>query len=60
MMKKRIYKKIVVEDNKLIGAILLGDRTNQLTIMKIIKDKIDISGFKEKILENDFDLKKYV
>ncbi|MHA1301325.1 MAG: NAD(P)/FAD-dependent oxidoreductase [Candidatus Helarchaeota archaeon] len=58
--KKRIYKKIVIQNNKLIGAILLGDRTNQLAIRKMIKSKISVASFKSKILKSDFNPKKYL
>ena len=57
---KRIYKKIVIDEERIVGAILLGDRTNQSTIMKLIKSKIDITKFKERILDMDFDLQKYL
>jgi nitrite reductase (NADH) large subunit len=57
--ENRIYKKIVIDENHVVGAILLGDRTNQSTIMKLIKDKIDVSAFQEKILDSDFDLLKF-
>jgi len=55
--EKRIYKKIVVDGNRVIGAILLGDRTNQAEIMKLIKNKVDITEIKDKILDIDFNLK---
>ncbi|MHA1379712.1 MAG: NAD(P)/FAD-dependent oxidoreductase [Candidatus Helarchaeota archaeon] len=57
---KRIYKKIVIQDNKLIGAILLGDKTNQMAIKKMIKSKISVASFKGKILKSDFNPKKYL
>ena len=58
--EKRIYKKIVIDGNHLAGAILLGDRTNQTTMMKLIKEKIDVSPFKTKILDAKFDLNQYL
>lgn len=57
---KRIYKKIVLEEGRIVGAILLGDRSNQSTIMKLIKTKTDITKFKERILDMDFDLQRYL
>ena len=54
--ENRIYKKIVIDDNKVVGAILLGDRRNQSTILKLIRDKIDVSQIKEKILDENFKL----
>ncbi|HUX98205.1 MAG TPA: FAD-dependent oxidoreductase [Candidatus Deferrimicrobium sp.] len=57
---KRIYKKIVIDGTHVVGAILLGDRTNQSTIMKLIKEKVDVSLFKNKILDPDFELQHYI
>ncbi len=57
---KRIYKKIVIDNNRLVGAILLGDRTNQASIMKLIKDGTNITAFKTKILDSDFNLQQYL
>ncbi len=57
--EKRIYKKIVIQDNKVVGAILLGDRTNQMTIKKMIKSKLSVTNFKDEILKDDFNLEKY-
>lgn len=58
--ERRIYKKLVVDGNQAVGAILLGDRTNQMAILKLIKDKINVSSFKNEILKSDFDLNKYL
>jgi ferredoxin-nitrate reductase len=58
--EKRIYKKIVIQGNKVVGAILLGDRTNQLTIKKMIKSKLSVSKFKDEILKDDFNLENYI
>ncbi len=57
---KRTYKKLVLEDNRVVGAILLGDRTNQSTIMKLIKDGTNVSKFKQRILDHGFDLKQFL
>jgi len=54
-----IYKKITIQDNLVIGAILLGDNTNLQNIAKLIKMKINVEEFKEEILQPDFNLKKY-
>lgn len=53
--EKGIYKKFVIRDNKIIGAILLGDRKNATHIERVVKQGIDISRFKNDIISNDFD-----
>ncbi len=58
-VEKGIYKKITIQDNLVIGAILLGDNTNLQDIAKLIKMKINVEEFKEEILQPDFNLKKY-
>ncbi len=58
-MEKGIYKKVVIQDNQVIGAIWLGDRKNILEITKIIKNKINVEKFKDDLLKEEFDLKKY-
>jgi nitrite reductase (NADH) large subunit len=57
--QKRIYKKLVLDDNRIVGVILLGDRTNQSSIMKLIKENTEVSAFKQKILQKDFNLQDY-
>ncbi|MHA1310096.1 MAG: NAD(P)/FAD-dependent oxidoreductase [Candidatus Helarchaeota archaeon] len=62
--KNKIYKKIVIEnqDDKsiLIGAILLGDKTNSMEIQTLIKQKINVSNIIDEILFPNTDLKKYL
>ncbi|MGB9681892.1 MAG: NAD(P)/FAD-dependent oxidoreductase [bacterium] len=52
--KRNIYKKFVIKDNKIVGAIVLGERKNVQQIERIIEEEIDISNFKDSILEDDF------
>ena len=59
-LEKGMYKKVVIRDNQVIGAIWLGDRNNINDIMKIIKSKINIEKFKDELLKEEFDLKKYI
>ncbi len=53
---KSVYKKIVLKDNRIIGAIFVGDIERAGIYTGLIKDKIDISGFKEHLLKDDFGL----
>ncbi|HPO81704.1 MAG TPA: FAD-dependent oxidoreductase [bacterium] len=55
--EKNLYKKFVIKDNKLIGAILLGDRRDAVHIERVVKTGIDISKFKDYILDDSFSWK---
>ncbi|MBT8171445.1 FAD-dependent oxidoreductase, partial [Candidatus Bathyarchaeota archaeon] len=55
-----IYKKLVLDHGKIIGAILLGSRKGATTIKKIITQKIDITKYKDSILKEDFNYKKII
>ncbi len=54
--KKGFYRKAIVRDGKLIGFIAIGeiDRTGILT--NLIRQKIDVSDVKERLVELDFGL----
>ena len=54
--KNYTYKKIVLKDNKLIGAIFVGKIENAGIYTGLIKDKVDVSSFKEYLLKDDFGL----
>ncbi|MHA1270649.1 MAG: NAD(P)/FAD-dependent oxidoreductase [Candidatus Helarchaeota archaeon] len=61
---KGIYKKIVLEQENnsvfLIGAILLGDKSNSIKIQKLIKEKINVKDFSDKILDSNINLDQYM
>lgn len=54
--KKPKYKKIIIKDGKIKGALFVGviDRAGIYT--SLIKDKIDTSNFKENLLKENFGL----
>jgi len=39
-----IYKKVVIKDNKIIGAVLFGDTSDGTRLMQMIREQTDISG----------------
>ncbi len=53
-----IYKKLVIKDGKIVGAILLGDTKEVRTVAKLIKNNVDVSKFEDKLTDNKFDLKQ--
>jgi nitrite reductase (NADH) large subunit len=52
---KQIYRKLVVRDNLLVGAILLGDIRGSAEIQAAIRKQQDISLFKDELAQEDFD-----
>lgn len=56
--EKSIYRKIVVEDNKIIGTILFGNISGSDEILNAIRQKTDISAFAEDLKNPDFDFSK--
>jgi nitrite reductase (NADH) large subunit len=56
--KQNVYKKLVLDQGKIVGAILLGNTKGASPIMKLIDQQKDIMKYKEQILEDDFDYEK--
>lgn len=52
------YKKIVLDDNKIIGCIMLGETKTFTKVTKLISAKTDVSAAKNEILKEDFDFSK--
>ncbi len=55
---KGIYKKLVLDKGKIVGAILLGTKKGVTSIRKLIAKETDITKYKNLILNDDFDYKK--
>jgi nitrite reductase (NADH) large subunit len=54
-----VYKKIVLEENRIIGCIMLGDTKAFNDITKLMADKRDVSQMKDQILSDGFDFKSF-
>jgi NAD(P)H-nitrite reductase large subunit len=54
--KNSVYKKIVLKNNKVVGAIFVGDIERAGIYTGLIKDKVDAASFKEHLLKEDFGL----
>jgi len=52
-----VYKKLVLKDGQLVGAILLGDRKDVAPISRLIRMEADVSRHAERLLDDDFDWK---
>jgi nitrite reductase (NADH) large subunit len=55
---KKTYRKLVIQDNCLVGAILLGDIRGNAEIQAAIKKKQDISRLRSELAKPDFDFKR--
>ncbi|MBI5635190.1 MAG: NAD(P)/FAD-dependent oxidoreductase [Nitrospirae bacterium] len=51
--EKFIYRKLVFDNNRIVGAILLGDLIDRRRVMKAIENRVDISPIKQKLDEWD-------
>lgn len=56
--EKGIYKKLVLDQGRIIGAIILGDKNGITTIKRLMNQQTDITKHKDSILKDDFDYKK--
>jgi nitrite reductase (NADH) large subunit len=58
LMDENTYKKIVLDNGKIVGCIMLGDTKAFPKITRLISSKKDVSGVKDQILEEGFDFNK--
>jgi nitrite reductase (NADH) large subunit len=56
--QKGIYKKLVLDKGKIVGAILLGDKKGVTSIKNLMTHETDITKYKNSILNDNFDYKK--
>jgi len=56
--EKGVYKKLVLEQGTIVGAILLGDRTGATWIKQLMDQKRDVTKYGNSLLDDDFDYRK--
>ena len=56
--EKGVYKKIVLEQGKIVGAIILGDIKGVTSIKSLMDQEVDITKYKDSLLEDNFDYKR--
>lgn len=54
---KGIYRKLVLRDGRIVGAILLGDRKRVAPVSRLIKRGTDVSPYTDRLLDDDLDLR---
>jgi NAD(P)H-nitrite reductase large subunit len=52
----RVYKKLVIRDGRIVGAIVLGDRTSVPAIQRLMTRQVNVSAHVDSLLREDFDL----
>ncbi len=52
------YKKFILKDNRIVGMVLVGDIRPAGVVSALIKNKIDVSSIKEKIVDDNFNYAK--
>ena len=55
---QKTYRKLVIQDNLLVGAILLGNIRGSAEIQAAISKKTDVSRLKGELAQADFDFKR--
>ena len=52
--KSNLYKKILLKDNIIVGAILVGNIKNSGVFLRLMRERVDISRVKDKMLSDSF------
>ena len=55
---RKIYRKLVLQENCIVGAVLLGDTRGKEEIQKAIQSKKDIASLKKELAEEKFDFSR--
>ncbi len=54
------YCKLVLRQGHIVGAIVMGDRERVGPISQLINEDADVSGYEERLVADDFDLRAFV
>jgi len=54
----QVYKKLVIDNDKIVGCIMLGDKKGFNKITRAISGKRNVSHLKDQILSEDFDFER--
>jgi NAD(P)H-nitrite reductase large subunit len=52
--KNNLYKKIILKDNIIQGAILIGEIKNSGIFLRLMRERIDVSVLKDRLLDENF------
>ena len=51
-----VFKKLVLQDGKITGAVLMGDTGDVRPLQQLIEKRVDVSASRDRLLDADFDL----
>jgi len=54
--KEGIYRKVVIKDDVVVGSIFVGDISRAGIVTGLIRDRVSVALFKDKLLRDDFGL----
>jgi len=49
-VNRGVYKKVVLKDNKIHGAVMYGDTVDGAWYFQLLRDEIDVSDFRDKLM----------
>ena len=52
-MNRRYYKRCIIKDDRLIGAVLMGDKSDFAEFKTLIEDEIELADKREEILRSN-------
>jgi NAD(P)H-nitrite reductase large subunit len=52
--KTNIYKKVILKDNFIVGVIFVGDIKNSGVFLRLIRERINVSSLKDRLLQENF------
>ncbi len=52
--KAHLYKKIILKNDFIVGATFAGDIKNSGVFLRLIRERINVSSFKDKLLQDNF------
>jgi nitrite reductase (NADH) large subunit len=53
-VKENTYKKIILKDGLMVGAVCVGDIRNSGVFLRLIRERINVSPIKDKLLQDNF------
>jgi NAD(P)H-nitrite reductase large subunit len=54
--RRKIYKKLVLKENRLVGAILIGEIDRAGIFTGLIREGLDVGGIRGNLMRDDFGL----
>lgn len=57
--ERRDYRKIVLKDGRIVGLILVGSIEKAGLYFALMRDHVDVSGLRDKLLSEEFDLASF-